>query len=181
MPSSFISYPHRLLSKRVRYTLLAHSQLCSDAMHHQARARQEILGCFFLLAERPPLFFTYLSQHSFSSLAASLSRIRYRWHIRWVRLTFMAQCPCFPPWCCIKESTRWDEDKRVTSAECLLPLQFTVNPVAVQSCDSCFPSANNHMFEQRFLIHELGLVLQPSALQRYCWTSAFSCARAGVL
>lgn len=47
-------------------------------------------------------------------------------------------------------------------------------------CDSCFPPANRHMFEPRFLIHELVLILQPSTALCYCWSSACSRAGAGV-
>lgn len=47
-------------------------------------------------------------------------------------------------------------------------------------CDSCSPPANRHMFEPRFLIHELVLILQPSTALCYCWSSACSRAGAGV-
>lgn len=72
------------------------------------------------------------------------------------------------------------EDKRVTSAEHTSVSHISAN-LAAQSCDSCFPPANSHMFEQRFLIHELGRVKQPSTVQCYCWSSARSRAEAGVL
>ena len=85
----------------------------------------------------------------------------------------MAQCPDFSLWHYIKES----ELRTTKSPRC--PHTRT-KPMAEAVCDSCFPPANRHMFEPRFLIHELVLILQPSTALCYCWSSACSRAGAGV-
>lgn len=149
------------------------------------QGRRKYLALFPFQLSSPPLlpffFFTISisSPHSFTSLGALFRGDRYRWHMSWVRpATVSGTVPWFLTVALHKG--KWDEDNKVTLGVRTLPLAHLDEPGGRELCDSCFPPANSHMFEPKFLIHELGLILQPNAAQCYCWSSACSRAGAGV-
>lgn len=85
-------------------------------MQHITQAeqgRRKYLALFpFQLSSPPSSFYSLYLESTVSQ--AWVPRNHYRWHISWVRP--VAQCPDFPLWHYIKESTKWDEDNKVTSA-----------------------------------------------------------------
>lgn len=141
---------HWLLSQKMRFPLVCkcvhlHTrQLCDDAS--PSMAWNIWLSFPFSWVSSPSLAFFILSPHTFTSLGVLLAGNHCRWHMSWVRPAYVAQCPGFLLWHYIKESTKWDEENKVTSAEHKLLSHISTKPSVRKPWLMLSPSEQPHVW-----------------------------------